>query len=87
MINIQRYNELKAKVDADQRQADKAQGALDNLMSQLEQDFGCKTLAQAEKEAQRLSRLAIVAEDEYNEALAEFEKDWADGTEEVQECE
>ena len=51
MISVTRYEELKRMVDDQKRVADRAAGALDRVMIQLKEDFGCSTLKQAvEKE-------------------------------------
>ena len=47
---IERYERLKSSVDKLRREADRAQGSLDQLMTRLREQFGCKTVEQADQE-------------------------------------
>jgi len=75
-VDLKRYEELKSQVDKYQREADRAEGALAQLMERLESEHSCKTLKQAEKKVERLKKEANQAEEEFTIALAEFEKKW-----------
>lgn len=72
-IDIDRYKELKAKVDKCQREADRAEGALQQLMGRLKDKFDCETIEQGEELAEKLSREADEAEDLFDMALVVFE--------------
>ena len=43
-ISVREYEQLKAKVEKLQREADKAEGVHAEQMRRLRQDFNCKTL-------------------------------------------
>ena len=75
-IDLARYKQLKTEVDELQREINKAEGALEQLTERLQSEFGCKTLEQAEKLLRKMQKEAKQAEDEYNEALSEFEEQW-----------
>jgi len=75
-INLDRYRKLKADVDRCQREADRAEGALSQLMAKLEEEFGCKSLKEAEKLLVKLRKESKKAEKEFGEALNEFEEKW-----------
>jgi hypothetical protein len=79
-IDLKKYQQLKDKVDQHQRDADRAAGALEQLMVQLKDKFGCKTLNAAKAKATILEEEAEAAEGVYNRALAEFEKELASAT-------
>jgi hypothetical protein len=76
-MDIQRYDRLKRRVEQLEREQAKAEGMLEQVMSQLEEKYGCKTIRQAEKLAIKLAEEAEQVEDEYHEALEKFETQWA----------
>lgn len=73
---LKKYEQLKRRVDAAKSEADKAQGALDNLMARLESQFECSTVSDAKVKAEELRERAEELEDDFNEALAAFEEEW-----------
>ena len=77
-ISLKRYNELKQQAEAAATTKARAEGALAQSMRKLEEDYGTKTLQQAERHAAKLAANADAAADAYNKALAEFEDEWAD---------
>lgn len=48
MADIQDYMDLKQEVEKSRREMDKAIGAVEQLQTRLEKEFGCKTLEEAE---------------------------------------
>ena len=77
-IDLKKYQQLKDKVDQAQRQADKAAGALDQLMQQLKKEFDCDSLEEAEKLKTKLQKEEVKKEKEFTDALEEFERQWGD---------
>jgi len=78
MISVTRYEELKRMVDDQKRVADRAAGALDRVMIQLKEDFGCSTLKQAVEKEKKLKKEAEKVEAEFKTALEKFELEWGD---------
>jgi predicted transcriptional regulator len=76
MIGLERYKQLSDKVEKLQRDHDRAEGALSQLMARLKSEFGCDTLADAERKLKKLDKEASVKEKEFYEAMDEFEADW-----------
>lgn len=76
MIDLEQYKRLKEKADKAKQDHDRAVGALEQLMSKLEEDFDCKTVEQAEKLVKKLSTEAKEAEELYDQRLAEWEEQW-----------
>lgn len=74
MVNHDKHHELKMKVEHARREADKAEGSLEELMRQLQKEFGCKSIKEAKKLLARLEKEEKEKEDEFNEALEEFEE-------------
>lgn len=77
-IDLKRFQQLQAAVEKAQSDADRAQGALDQLMAKLEAEYGCTTLEQAEKKLEELTSKSAAAEQTYNDALAVFEEEYGD---------
>jgi predicted nucleic acid-binding Zn-ribbon protein len=77
-IDLKRYEQLKQRADDARRRADKAEGALEKLMEELERDFGYTTLAEAERKLVGLEKEAEAAERDFGKKLEAFEDKWAD---------
>lgn len=65
MLTPKQFAQLKEKADRENREAERAQGRLDQLLSELKREHGAGTLeeaktlaAEAEKEASRLEKVA-----------------------------
>lgn len=79
MSTLQKYLQLKKKVDQSQQEADKAEGALEQVIKQLKKEFGCTTLEEAKKKLKILERQQQKAETEFGDAVEEFEEKWDEG--------
>lgn len=75
-IDVAEYQQLKSKVDKVRADADRAAGALERSLSQLKKDFDCGSLEAAEKLLKKLEREERVADQEYADAMAEFQTEW-----------
>lgn len=78
MTALQKYTRLKKRVDEAQQAADKAEGALGQVMKQLKADFGCSTLKEAERKLKALGKQEAAAKKDFDEAVEEFEENWPD---------
>ena len=78
VVDLKRYQKLKDDVDRLRREADRAEGALEELMGRLEAEFGCKTLREAKALSSRLEDEADKATKEFNSKLDEFEEEWGE---------
>ena len=67
-IDVKQYEKLKNNVDRLRREADKAEGAYDQLMGQLKDEFGFTNIKEAEKEIKKLQK--EVKEKETKEMVA-----------------
>jgi len=77
-VDLKEYVQLKKRVDQAKQKADKAVGALEQIMKQLKKNFGCNSLQEAEKKSKSLQKQAITSKKEFDEALEEFEEKWYD---------
>ena len=76
MSDATEFNKLKKKVDAAQEGLAKAQGALDNIMKRLKDEFKCDTVEEAKKLLKKLQTDERKARDEFEDAADEFDKKW-----------
>jgi len=77
MPDLNDVAELKDKVTRLQRDRDRASGALEEAMKSLAEEFGCKSLEEAEE---KLEQMKVKEEDSrkrFETGLAEFRKTWA----------
>lgn len=77
-MNLKKYNQLQTTVEGLRKEANKAAGALDQLMSQLKKEFGCKTLEEAENLLRDLTKKEKRLAKQFEEGLQEFEKDFGE---------
>ncbi len=75
---LKKYMRLRKDVEIAQQRKDRAQGALDQLMKNLEKDFKCTSLKQAQKKLTNLQKQEEEAKEEFVEAMEEFEEKWED---------
>ena len=73
---LKKYMRLKKDVETAQQRANRAQGALDQLMKDLEKDFDCSTLKQAQKKLEALETEEEEAREEFEEAVEQFDEKW-----------
>lgn len=76
MSTLKKYMELKRKVEQAQQKADKAEGALEQVMKQLKKDFDCPTIRDAKKKWSLLKKQEEKMKGTFEEALEEFERKW-----------
>lgn len=78
MIDLKRFERLKRAVDNAKSEADRAEGAFEQQIKKMKDDFDCDSLEKAEKKAEALDKKASKAEKLYEKALKEFEEEWPD---------
>ena len=76
MDELKKYIDLKRRVDEAQQKADKAEGALEQVIEQLKEKFGCSTLKEAKKKLTLLRKQEQEMKIKFEKALEEFEEDW-----------
>jgi len=73
---LKKYLRLKKDVETAQQRADRAQGALDQLMKTLKKDYDCSTLKQAKTKLKFLQKQEEKVREEFVEAVDKFEEKW-----------
>ena len=76
MSELKKYVDLKRRVEQAQQKADKAEGALEQVMEQLKEKFGCSTLKDAKKKLTLLKEQEQELKIKFEDALEEFEENW-----------
>ena len=75
---LDKYQDLQDKAARLRRDADKADGALEQLMARLSKEFKVDNLKAAKKKLQALENQADEANKEFHKAVEQFEEDWGD---------
>lgn len=75
---LEKYTELKKKEERAKETINKAEGALEQVMTQIKEEFDCDTLQSAEKKLKKEQAQEASIRKEFEEAINGFEKDWPD---------
>ena len=78
MTVLKDYTNLKENVEEAEREANKAEGALEQVMKRLKKEFGCTTLEAADKKYGKMKKQAESAKEKFEKAVEEFEEKWSD---------
>ena len=76
MISEQQYRQLKREHEEAKAEAEQAKGALAQLTEQLEEEFGCTSLKQAEAKLAELKAKQEQTDKEFQKALKSYEAKW-----------
>lgn len=77
-MKVDEYQKLKAKADKLKVDISKAEGAYENVMQQIKDEFDCDTLEEAENLLEKLQAQAEEDEQSYNEAVKNFNDKWSE---------
>lgn len=75
-ISEDQYRKLKAEVERAKSDAERAQGALDQLMSRLEKEFECSSIKEAQKLLAELEAKEKAAKAAFQKAFTDYERKW-----------
>jgi hypothetical protein len=76
MITIEEFNKLKGKVDAAKTQIARDEGAYDNLLKKLKEDYDVESLEEARTMLKEMEEKKDKLESEVTEQLAAFNTKW-----------
>ena len=79
---LDKYLDLKKRVEDAQQKSDQAEGALGEVMNQLENEFECATLKEGKRKLRQLGKQEALSKEEFENAIEQFEKDWSEELEE-----
>jgi len=77
--NLQRFLNLKNDVEMAQQKADKATGALEQLLTKLKEDFDCDSLREAKTLLKKLKHEEKSSGKKFEAAMQKFEDEWGNG--------
>lgn len=75
-LTEQKYRELKDESEEAQRAADKAEGARDEMLTRLKEEFDCKSLEEGQKLLKKLSKEEAEKLAELTIEMETYEKKW-----------
>ena len=75
-MNEREFRKLKQENDEAKTSADRAQGAFDEAMKNLSEEFGVDNLTEAKAKLKRDEKISEEAESEFQEALADYKEKW-----------
>lgn len=78
MSKIKDYLKLKKQVEQAKAQADKAEGALEQLFKTLKKDYGVNNLEGAKKKQKTLEKELNKLQKQFDNAYEEFKEKWGD---------
>jgi hypothetical protein len=76
MANLQDYLRIKEEHDKAQQAVSKAEGALEQVLEQLKEKFGCDSLEEGQKKLKKISQREQETQNEFDKAVEKFDKDW-----------
>lgn len=77
-MNLKKLNRLQQQVEQHKRDADRAAGALQQLYQRLRMEFKCMDLKQGKRLLVKLQTQEQELSQQFDVALAEFEKQYGD---------
>lgn len=77
-MDLRQYEVLKRDVDQLRKRVDRGQGAFDQLLTRLKEDFDCDSLEEAEALEQKMEGDYKQLQDEAEREMMEFQEEWGD---------
>lgn len=75
-ISVKEYERLQKDVEKARSEADRAEGAVEQLLGRLKEEFDCSSVDEGDKLQRKLDEEAEKAEEAFDDALAEFKEEW-----------
>ena len=83
-MELDRYQTMKKQVEKLRSEAERAAGREEQLMKQLREQFGCKTIEEVRDKLEQLQAEAAKAEKIFNRKFKLFEEEWGEKLAEVE---
>lgn len=77
-VDVEEYKRLKSNAEAARKAADKAEGAVEQMLDELEKVYGCKDATEACVLQEKLDAEEAAAEAAYNAEMEKFNKEWGE---------
>ncbi len=75
-ISLAEYDKLKKAAEESKAEADRAQGALQQLLKKLKEEYDCNTLEEALLLLNQLKKKETATEADFDTALQAFKNEW-----------
>lgn len=75
---LEKFSELKKRVAKARRKADERQGQLNEVVATLKKEFGCASIAEAEKLGKELRKKVDEKEAKFAKDLKRWEERWGE---------
>lgn len=76
MTTIAQLEKIKAKAEELKREADRAQGRLDEIKKRMKEEFGVSSLSEAKAKLKEIITQEETLKEKFDTALAAFEAEW-----------
>lgn len=76
MVSDKQFRALKRKADEYAKEVSRMEGALDQMLSRLKDEFDCDSLEEAEAKRDKMIRARDKHEKKLDRMLKEFEQEW-----------
>jgi len=76
MATVKEFMQIKEEYAEAKKTVDQADGAINELMKQLKEDFDCDSLQEAEQLSIRIKKLGRLKGIKFDRALKQFRKDY-----------
>ncbi len=77
-MDLKKFQRLKEKAEALRTEAEQAKGALNQLMTKLNEEYDCQSIEDAEKLLEKYEKEVKKAEEDYDKELISFEEEWGE---------
>ena len=77
-ISLEEYNKLKKATEESKAEANRAQGALEQLMKKFKEEYDCNTVDEALMLLDKLNNKEQKAKADFDKAMQEFKNKWHD---------
>lgn len=78
MSRLDEFMKLTKQVEKAQQTADKAEGALGQVMKELNSEFDCNSIDTAEQKRKQLRKQVEKSRNAFDTGLKKFKDDWSD---------
>lgn len=78
MATPKEYIRLKREVEGAEKAASRAEGALEEVMKRIKDEFGCTSLDSAKKKLAQLSSKESKCKEDFEAAVEEYREKWED---------
>lgn len=75
-IDADEYLKIKKQIEKKQKEINRAEGVLEQIMKELKTKYNCTSIAGAKSKHEKLKRKLKETEKEYDSAVASFKKKW-----------